>query len=282
MIISQGDCLKFILHKGNFVLPTDCLLRDIGSFWLQKKHLFKDVRLRLPPFDDIQGTQTFTYVGEDGNQRTVVELNCETLNDSKLQQVTLRELLMVLPEQLFAEASRAWQYSAFLQTHQFCGRCGGRAHQLADEMATHCDACHHRCYPRVSPCIIVSIRHQNQILLAQGVRHQKTGFFSTLAGFVESAESLEQAVHREVFEEVGIKVKNVRYFDSQAWPFPHSLMCGFLADYAGGELNPDPSEILSAHWFEPSNLPKTPPKVSIAGRLIEATLQEINENMSSQ
>ena len=112
------------------------------------------------------------------------------------------------------------------------------------------------------------------MLLARGVRHKDPDMYSTLAGFVESGETLEQAVHREVFEEVGITVKNIRYFDSQPWPFPHSLMVGFVAEYAAGDICIDEREIVDAKWFEFTRLPKTPPKESIAGRLIEAALAD--------
>ncbi|MFC7002798.1 NAD(+) diphosphatase [Pseudobowmanella zhangzhouensis] len=144
------------------------------------------------------------------------------------------------------------------------------------ELATQCSRCSHRCYPRISPCVIVAIRKDKQILLAQGTRHTN-GMYSTLAGFVESGETLEQAVHREVFEEVGIRVTNLRYFSSQPWPFPHSLMVGFLADYAGGEITPEPKEIADAKWFDADKLPLIPPTFSIAGHLIQHTLALINE-----
>ena len=101
--------------------------------------------------------------------------------------------------------------------------------------------------------------------------------FSTLAGFVESGETLEQAVHREVFEEVGVAVKNLRYISSQPWPFPHSLMVGFLADLDCGEIKVDGHEIIEAHWFKYDELPNIPPKFSIAGQLIEQTIKEITQ-----
>lgn len=191
---------------------------------------------------------------------------------------TLRELLEGLPREDFQYVAQAWQYALFLRTHRYCGRCGEAMRKVTWEMAMHCDKCSHRVYPRVSPCIIVAIHNGSQILLAQGPRQVKVGYYSTLAGFVESAESLEQAVHREVMEEVGVRVKNVEYFDSQPWPFPHSLMVGFIAEYAGGDIKVDGREIHDAQWFDIDNLPITPPKVSIAGHLIEETLRRIKKN----
>ena len=108
--------------------------------------------------------------------------------------------------------------------------------------------------------MIVAVYRGKQILWARGVRHPE-GLFSVLAGFVESGESFEQCVHREVFEEVGVRVRNIRYVTSQPWPFPHSLMAGFIAEYDSGELNLQDDEIISANWFDLDQLPRTPPLV---------------------
>ena len=171
---------------------------------------------------------------------------------------------------MFEFASRAFQVSLFLRTHKYCGQCGSEMDLIDWELATHCGSCNHRCYPRISPVVIVAIRKGNQILLAQGKR-STSGLYSVLAGFVESGETLEQAVHREVFEEVGIKVKNIKYFGSQPWPFPHSLMAGFLAEYDSGEINICEEEILAADWFTIDSMPQTPPNQTISGQLIETT-----------
>ncbi|WP_395338136.1 NAD(+) diphosphatase [Ningiella sp. W23] len=207
----------------------------------------------------------------------LLDMQKEVLEQEDYQLLSMREALAVLSFEEFQHLAKAWQYAIFLRTHRYCGQCGDAMQKVQWEMAMHCYTCGHRSYPRVSPCIIVSIRKDDKILLAQGVRHQRAGFFSTLAGFVESGESLEQAVHREVKEEVGIEVKNIEYFGSQAWPFPHSIMVGYLADYAGGDLVLDKKEILSADWFDIDALPKIPPKLSIAGLLIEETLKRIQQ-----
>jgi len=204
----------------------------------------------------------------------LIDLQSEHYPEEHFEAVSLRSLLMELPSHYFSVVSKAWQTALFLRTHRFCGQCGHTMTPVDWELATHCDRCQHRCYPRVSPCIIVAIRKGSQILLAHG-RHHKNNMYSTLAGFVESGETLEHAVHREVFEEVGIKVKNLRYFGSQPWPFPHSLMCGFLADYDEGDIKVDEHEIEDAQWFDIDKLPVIPPVFSIAGQLIEATLSEI-------
>ncbi|MDF2180394.1 NAD(+) diphosphatase [Aliiglaciecola sp. CAU 1673] len=210
-------------------------------------------------------------VGQLGQHNCyLIDLGLEQPAHERAELVSLREAMMREGEQAFGIMARAWQLALFYRTHRFCGQCGSAMHKVDWELATHCNRCQHRCYPRISPCIIVAIRDGNKILLARGSRH-KEGMYSTLAGFVESGESLEQAVHREVMEEVGVRVSNLRYFGSQPWPFPHSLMVGFLADYDSGDIQVDGEEIQDAQWFNFDALPLIPPPFSIAGRLIQAS-----------
>ena len=214
-------------------------------------------------------------VGEQNNTPVMlVDTDNELLHIAETEYVGLRALLFELGFDWMGVLSRAMQLGLFLRTHRFCGRCGSRMKNVAWEMAMHCDNCSHRAYPRISPCIIVAIRHGDKILLAQG-RNHKNDMYSVLAGFVESGERLEDAVHREVAEEVGIRVKNLEYFGSQPWPFPHSLMVGYIADYDGGDIVLEEKEILAADWFSADALPKIPPSVSIAGQLIAEVLQRI-------
>ena len=207
----------------------------------------------------------------------LVDMGSELSNSEQHSAITLRALLAEVDETFFGIAARAWQVAVFMRTHRYCGQCGSRMQQIDWEMAMHCQRCQHRCYPRISPCVIVAIKHGNSLLLAQGKAHQSRQMYSTLAGFVESGETLEQAVHREVFEEVGVKIKNLRYFGSQPWPFPHSLMMGFIADYAEGEIVIDRREIVAADFFAIDDLPVIPPKLSIAGQLIEQAIKEIQQ-----
>ncbi len=203
----------------------------------------------------------------------IVDMGAQVPDDKDWELTSLRQVLMMAPNDGFGVAGRAWQYVHFFRTHRFCGQCGARTERISWEMAVHCRTCQHRSYPRISPCIIVAIHDGEQLLLARGTRHRDLNMYSTLAGFVESGESLEQAVHREVMEEVGVKIKDLQYFGSQPWPFPHSLMVGYIARYAGGEIIPEEGEIDDAQWFAPDALPKTPPTLSIAGQLIAATLE---------
>ncbi|MFT6267353.1 MAG: NAD+ diphosphatase [Alphaproteobacteria bacterium] len=211
-------------------------------------------------------------------QHWLIDIHHLDFEHEEYKLFSMRELLASLPAEDFQYITQAWQYALFLRTHRYCGRCGAAMRKVTWEMAMHCDKCSHRVYPRVSPCIIVAIHNGSQILLAQGPRQAGAGFYSTLAGFVESAESLEQAVHREVMEEVSVSVKNIDYFSSQPWPFPHSLMVGYIAEYNGGDIKVDGKEIHDAQWFNIDNLPNTPPKVSIAGQLIEETLRRIKKS----
>jgi NAD+ diphosphatase len=137
-----------------------------------------------------------------------------------------------------------------------------------------CPACGLTAYPRIAPAIITLVRRGDEALLARGARFPLP-FYSTLAGFAEPGESLEETLVREVREEVGVEVRDLRYFGSQPWPFPHSLMIGYFAEWASGEIAIDGSEILDAQWFTVDRLPNVPPRISIARRLIDAWVDEV-------
>jgi NAD+ diphosphatase len=181
----------------------------------------------------------------------------------------LRALYGRVPDEFFALAGRAAQIVEWDRTHQFCGRCATPTDYAPGERAKRCPACGLLSFPRLSPAIIVLVEREDQVLLARGVGFPE-GMYSTLAGFVEPGESLEEAVHREIGEEAGIALKDLRYFGSQPWPFPHSLMIGFTAQYAGGEIVIDDREIADARWFTADALPRVPQKLSIARRLIDS------------
>ncbi len=181
----------------------------------------------------------------------------------------LRRLFDHMAPDLFRVAVRAVQLAAWERNTQFCGRCGAPTHTKPTERAKICAACDLTTYPRISPAIIVAVTRDDTLLLARAHRHPP-GFYSVLAGFVEPGETLEETVQREVKEEVGIEVDNIRYFGSQPWPFPDSLMLAFTATYAGGEITLEESEIADAGWYTAANLPLVPPPISIARTLINA------------
>jgi|HubBroStandDraft_6_1064221.scaffolds.fasta_scaffold188827_2 NAD+ diphosphatase len=186
----------------------------------------------------------------------------------------MRNVHRDLGEEPFRLAGMANQLVDWAKTHRFCGRCAVPTVRVAEERAMRCPACGLLAYPRISPAVIVLVRRADQALLARGVRFPLP-FYSALAGFVEVGETLEETVAREVHEEVGIEVDRIRYFGSQPWPFPHSLMIGFSADWKSGEIAADAREIVDAQWFGADALPLIPPRLSIARRLIDAWLDEV-------
>ncbi len=186
----------------------------------------------------------------------------------------LRQAMLNLPEPLMALAGRAAQVLEWDRAHRWCGVCGTPTELQAHERARKCPACGHAAYPRVSPAMMALVwrgRGPSAELLLARSPHYAPGMFSALAGFVEPGESLEQCVHREVAEEVGVQVRDLRYYGSQSWPFPHSLMVAFSAEWAGGEIVRQEDEIEDARWFPIDALPAIPPRFSIAGHLIRDT-----------
>lgn len=164
---------------------------------------------------------------------------------------------------------RAKALYEWLNKTRFCPQCGTRliAGTNGEESSLVCPNCHNTVYPRIEPCIIVLVNRGDDILLAQH-RQRNTQYYSCLAGFMEAGESCEQAVRREIMEETGITVRNIRYYGSQSWPFPSQLMLGFTAEYESGEIHIQESELQRAAWFPRNNCPATPPEGSLAYRLI--------------
>jgi NAD+ diphosphatase len=186
----------------------------------------------------------------------------------------LRDIYPLLGDARFALAGRATQVVEWAATHSFCGRCATRTVRESAERCMRCPACGLLAYPRIAPAVIVLVRRGDEALLARGARFPGR-FYSTLAGFVEIGESLEETIAREVREEVGIEVKSSRYFGSQPWPFPHSLMVGFFAEWVSGDIRPDGTEIIDARWFRADALPDVPPRLSIARHLIDAWVADV-------
>ncbi|MDX1613524.1 MAG: NAD(+) diphosphatase [Candidatus Promineifilaceae bacterium] len=180
----------------------------------------------------------------------------------------LRRLYGALPEPLFWVAGAAVQIVDWDRTHQFCGRCGAATQDKQYERAKECPRCGLVHYPRISPAVIVLVERGDHLLLARSKRHPP-GLFSVLAGFVEPGETLEAAIRREIREEVGIEVADITYFGSQPWPFPNSLMIAFTCRHLSGEIRIDEAEMAEAAWYRWDDLPRIPPKLSIARQLID-------------
>ena len=247
-----------------------CRLSDFESVFRLIGQLRPDVIL---DHDRTQRTFSEAFNGQSRRQLCAVNAGrilgfCSITARSRLCPRGLRPLFDELSDEHVALAGRASQLLHWHATHARCGRCGRPMIDMKAERARHCPRCGLTSFPRVSPAVIVAVVRDDAILLAQG-RGFKEGLYSVLAGFVEPGESLEAAVHRELREEVGVTVKNVAYFGSQPWPFPDSLMVAFTAEYAGGEIRVDESEIVEAGWYEPASLPAVPGRFSIARRLID-------------
>lgn len=196
----------------------------------------------------------------------------------------LRPLLMAAEDaELTHILSRAAQLNSWFLNHRFCSRCGEPVCGHKEDFAAWCGKCGYHQYPRLSPCIIVLVTRQSdtgeQCLLAHAA-HFPHKRYSTLAGFIEAGETAEQAVVREVREEVGIEIGNVRYWKSQSWPFPHSFMLAFYADYVSGELVPDGVEIIDAQWFGLDQLPEMPMRIGISHDLIEGFINGVHLHLN--
>lgn len=222
------------------------------------------------------------YLGRLGELHCIaVDLPAHADVPEYLAAFELRQLLMLLDEPLFALVSRASQLVNWYRNHRFCSRCGVATERHGRDFAMLCPACGYGQYPRITPCVIMLVRRDERVLLARSTRFQLP-MFSCLAGFMEAGESAEQAVRREVLEETGLKIRNLRYHDSQSWPFPHSLMLAFHADYAGGKIRLDDEEIAEADWFNADQLPLIPPQGSIARSLIDAWLADVQPNVGRE
>lgn len=183
--------------------------------------------------------------------------------------VPLRELYSALSESLWQTAGLALHLSDWNKNSRHCSRCGSALVMKQDERAKICPACNRISYPRINPCVIAAVVKYDKILLARSSRFPNINLYSVLAGYVEPGETLRECVRREVNEETGIAIKNIQYFGSQAWPFSSSLMVGFTAEYAGGEIRIDEHEIVDAGWYAADDLPEVPRWGSIAGQLIK-------------
>ena len=186
----------------------------------------------------------------------------------------LRATHALLAEPLFRAAGAARQKIDWVRTHRFCSRCGAPTERHRGREAMACPDCGQLHFPRLSPAVIVLIQRGREALLGRSP-HFTPGVYSTLAGFVEPGESLEECVHREIDEEVGVRVSDLQYFGSQPHPFPHSLMVGFVADWESGEIRIDPEEMEDAQWFTPETMPDLPHPMSIARALIEDFIRRV-------
>ena len=202
-----------------------------------------------------------------------IEITAIDINEN-YQLFPLKSALEKIGQDWFAAATRAYQIIQWDRNHKFCGKCGEKTTQIDHLFEKICAHCHLSFFPKLSPAIIVLIKKDNQILMARQKSFPE-GVYGLIAGFVEAGETLEEAIHREVLEEVGICIKNIRYFGSQPWPFPDSLMLAFIADYESGEISCQDGELEIAGWYDVKNLPGYPSSsTSIAIKMIYAFLEQ--------
>lgn len=230
--------------------------------------------IRIPDnrdLDDIMPLDLSAQYLGDINGHPCYYLDTHEIIDvpAKLAFRDLRSLLGQLDEDIFLLAGRAFQIANWNRMTKYCGKCGAITEMQDEELVKRCPRCKSLFYPRISPAVIVAVVRDDKILLAHN-KSFNNNRYSVIAGFVEPGERFEDCVRREVMEEVGIRIKNISYFASQPWPFPDSLMVGFTAEYDSGEINVDGKEIDDAGWYSYENLPQTPAKHTIAGRLINS------------
>ena len=262
--LDQGDALYFV-----------CLGDEILS--ISEQGIPRPVTADEFRWVDLDVTYRH-YLGRWGNQGCFALAAERPAGSAALEgfAVTgLRAWLGRVEPDFFYLAGRAKQIVEWHRDHRYCGRCGSLNEEHPTDRAKHCSECGLTTYPRLSPSIIVLVRNGEDMLLARNVAWP-TGMYSTLAGFVEPGESIEQTVHREVAEEVGLRVTNLRYLGSQSWPFPNSLMLGFHADYAGGEIAYHDGEIADARWFHYGDMPNVPGGTAISRWLIDAFIGEMS------
>ena len=234
--------------------------------------LLREEDLSLPPLAQLRGVGAQMHaVGLlDGRYCQATWCERDMPAPSGFAWRSLRSLFGTLSDDFMSVAGRAGQIADWARTHRFCGACAQPMALVRGERCFKCAACGMMAYPRISPAMMVLIRTGDAVLLAMHVASAAKRF-TPLAGFLEAGESIEEAVHREVFEEVGLTVHNLKYFSSQSWPFPHSLMIAFTADYLGGEIKVDESEISEARWFGPHDeWPERVPHISVSSVLVDA------------
>lgn len=250
----------------------------LSAYWLlfQNDHVLVDKKEDQLPLSLVEITSLqnfFLRQYELGHHDTIpifcAELNTDFSLPEHLQPVSLKLALSTLNTHWYYWVVKAYSIINWDKNHQFCGRCGNKTIPQKKIFERICKHCSLTFYPRISPSIIVLIQKGEYLLMARS-HHFPAGAHALIAGFVEVGENIEEAVHREVKEEVGVTIKNLQYFGSQFWPFPDSLMIAFLADYEAGELNIDKNEIEHANWYRFDQLPGRPSnKVSIASHLID-------------
>ena len=239
---------------------------SVPAYIFHQQQLLVDENLQLPSLQRLEHDLDITL--NTGEHVVARDWKTDDIIPHGLRWMPIRQLLPVWNQVQFEQASRAIQLLEWRRNHRFCSHCGTATIAHAKEHAMVCPACGYHQYPRVQPCIITVItRGEDEILLARNARNPQP-VYGLIAGFVEVGETLEETVHREVMEEIGLKVKNLRYLASQPWPFPSNLMLAFHAEYDSGEIKLQEEEIADAQFFKFNQLPTIPFQGSIAHSMI--------------
>lgn len=208
---------------------------------------------------------------EDGTEVKAFKIDEGITNDPRYEMCGLRASFYKLSTELYLKAGKCQELLYWDQNTMFCGVCGSPM-KMHTEISKRCTNCGKEVWPQLATAIIVLVHRGNEVLLVHA-RNFKTNFYGLVAGFVETGETLEEATHREVLEETGIEIKNLQYFGSQPWPYPCGLMVGFFAEYDGGSLQLQRSELSKGNWFHKDNLPTIPEPLSIARMMLDHWLE---------
>lgn len=220
---------------------------------------------------------TFSISIENNIEYVVAELKKDLDLKNKYTALTLRQAIPHIDINQLSIVFKAFSIIHWDKSHQYCGYCGKNTNTQKNRFEKICAVCQVSFYPRISPSIIVLIHNDDKLIMARS-HHFASGVYGLIAGFVEVGETIEEAVHREVKEEIGIQIKNVTYKYSQPWPFPDTLMLGFTAEYASGEIIIDKTEIEDAGWYSYNNLPGRPSTSrSISSKLLEEFVKNCND-----
>lgn len=212
---------------------------------------------------------------EDGTPVKTFQLSQPVTDRKEYEMCPLRASYYKLPALLYQKAGKCQELLYWNQNTQFCGVCGAPM-KFHTDISKRCTACGKEVWPQLATAIIVLVRRGDEVLLVHA-RNFNRDFYGLVAGFVETGETLEEAVHREVMEETGLTIRNITYFGSQPWPYPCGLMVGFYADYVGGDIHLQRSELSKGAWFDRHHLPEIPEKLSIARKLIDHWLLTFQE-----
>jgi len=252
------------------------LLDRVSSFGGKRTYIFRDREILVNGGGDAAGAEIVTSLDPFSISRRIEDTLCGCVGVELRPETNAPDGygFSLFPSFFFghddaenARASRMKGLINWLDATRFCPSCGHPLQLHASENALECPSCGRLLYPRIEPCIITLVSRGDEILLLRNAKDTR-GVYACLAGFVEIGETLEQAVRREVREEAGLELRNIRYAGSQGWPYPDQLMVAFYAEWESGEIRIQPSEIADARWFRPDALPTLPRPGSIAWRLI--------------